>query len=103
METMLLFKALSNESRRQILELLKKPTTNFGPQGCLMDDSHFGGGICVGRIQEKTGLTQSVVSSYLLMMQNAGLLESKRIGQWTYYRRNEKTIQDFAAYIKHNL
>jgi ArsR family transcriptional regulator len=103
MEPILIFKALSNESRRQILELLKRPRENFGLQGCLSSDTDFNGGICVGRIREKTGLTQSVVSSYLLLMQKAGLLESKRYGQWTYYRRDEKTIQTFSDYIKNEL
>jgi DNA-binding transcriptional ArsR family regulator len=33
------------------------------------------------------------------MMLRCGLLESKRCGKWTYYRRNEKTIQELARYI----
>lgn len=55
----------------------------------------FPGGVCVGSIQEKSGLTQSVISSYLASMQKAGLLESRRYGQWTYYRRNEEAITAF--------
>lgn len=49
----------------------------------------YKGGVCVGDIQEKAKVSQSTVSSYLNMMQKAGLLESIRHGQWTYYRRNE--------------
>ena len=103
MDALLIFKVLSNETRRQILEWLKKPDENFGPQTCLPADADFKGGICVGSIQAKAGLTQSVVSSYLSMMQKAGLLESRRFGQWTYYRRNEKCIQEFAVYIRNQL
>ena len=33
------------------------------------------------------------------MMQRAGLLESRRFGKWTYYRRNEETIRKLAEYI----
>jgi ArsR family transcriptional regulator len=34
------------------------------------------------------------------MMQKAGLLESVRYGQWTYYRRNEDFIRQLAEYFK---
>jgi DNA-binding transcriptional ArsR family regulator len=37
------------------------------------------------------------------MMQKAGLLESERHGKWTYYRRNESTIQQVAAFIEKEL
>jgi DNA-binding transcriptional ArsR family regulator len=103
MEAILIFKVLSNEIRCQILEWLKNPDENFGPQTCLPADANFKGGICVGSIQAKAGLTQSVVSSYLSMMQKAGLLESRRFGQWTYYRRNEKCIEEFSDYIRNEL
>ncbi|MFP3394131.1 helix-turn-helix domain-containing protein, partial [Brevibacillus sp. SIMBA_076] len=56
-----------------------------------------------GDIQLKTGLAQSVISSYLLTMKKAGLLDSDRIGKWTYYRRNEKTIREFSEYVQNEL
>ncbi|MEH7814866.1 ArsR family transcriptional regulator, partial [Bacillus toyonensis] len=40
---------------------------------------------------------------YLLTMKKAGLLDSDRIGKWTYYRRNEKTIQEFSEYVQNEL
>jgi ArsR family transcriptional regulator len=103
METIMIFKALSNDTRVKILEWLRNPDENFGPQLYLPTDADFKGGICVGSIQEKTGLAQSVISSYLMIMKKAELLESRRFGQWTYYRRNEETIRKFAEYIKNNM
>ncbi|GLI09146.1 transcriptional regulator [Paenibacillus tyrfis] len=103
MDTTMIFKALSNEARRQILEWLKHPEQHFDPQLYLPKDADFKGGICVGSIQAKTGLTQSVVSSYLSMMQKAGLLESRRYGQWTYYRRNEQLLREFTEYMRNEL
>jgi len=44
----------------------------------------------VGQIQIKAGLTQSTVSEYLSTLQRAGLVKSNRVGQWTYYQRNEE-------------
>ncbi|WP_374989392.1 metalloregulator ArsR/SmtB family transcription factor (plasmid) [Priestia megaterium] len=103
MENLLVFKSLSNETRNQILQWLKEPEKHFGVQCDLPSDTDFKNGVCVGDIQQKSGLAQSVISSYLNTMKNAGLLESKRIGQWTYYRRNEETIQQFKDYVLKNL
>lgn len=57
----------------------------------------FDNGVCVGQIQQKAGLTQSTISEYLSILQRAGLVESTRVGQWTYYKRNEAA---FAALTK---
>ncbi|BFH60202.1 MULTISPECIES: ArsR/SmtB family transcription factor [Paenibacillus] len=103
MEPSLILKALSNETRRQILFWLKHPDEHFDETPYLQQGLTLKIGACVSDIQEKAGLAQSVVSSYLLMMQKAGLLEAERFGKWTFYRRNEKTIQAFADYIRDEL
>ncbi len=103
MEPSLIYKALSNETRRLIMLWLKNPEEFFDEQAYLKQGLNLRIGVCVGDIQAKAELAQSVISSYLLTMQKAGLLESERIGKWTYYRRNEKTIQEFAEYIQKEL
>lgn len=103
MEPSLIYKALSNDTRSQIMQWLKNPEEFFDEKPYLQQGLNFRIGVCVGDIQAKTRLAQSVISSYLLTMQKAGLLESERIGKWTYYRRNEKTIQEFSEYIKKKL
>ena len=93
-------KALSNETRVNILKWLKDPFKNFPPQGgCLDKPVDLQGGVCVSSIREKVGASQSTVSSYLDMMQRAGLLLSERHEKWTYYRRNEEVIKQFSEYI----
>lgn len=103
MEPLLIYKALSNETRSQIMLWLKNPEQFFDEQPYLRQGLNFRIGVCVGDIQARSGLAQSVISSYLVTMQKAGLLESERIGKWTYYRRNEQTIQKFSEYIKEKL
>nr|WP_298704759.1 metalloregulator ArsR/SmtB family transcription factor [uncultured Veillonella sp.] len=99
-----IFKALSNESRLKILQWLKEPKTHFPPQGIHgSEEDVFEGGVCVGSIQDKLGISQSAVSHYLDMMQRAGLLESARFGKWTYYRRNESTIKELVTHIGDSL
>lgn len=95
-----IFKALSNETRLNILQWLKEPEKHFPKQGAhLPKEVSYKGGVCVGDIQEKAKTSQSTVSHYLTMMQQAGLLESVRFGKWTYYRRNEETIRMLAEYF----
>ena len=93
------FKALSNKSRLQMLEWLKEPEINFPEQIA----SGFEHGVCVGQIQSKAGLTQTTVSEYLSILQRAGFIQSKRVGQWTYYKRNEESFTALSKIIESNL
>ena len=104
METRDILKALDNDIRLQIIGWLKQPKKEFSVQADQMPEGKdFEGGVCVGCICEKAGVSQSTASHYLDILQRAGLVESRRIGKWTYYRRNEETIRQFAEYIKNEL
>ena len=48
-------------------------------------------------------MSQSTVSPHLQMMLKVGLLDAERIGQRTYYRRNEQAIDEPADYLKTDL
>lgn len=85
-------KALSNDARLKILEWLKDPKRHFGRQDVGDFDTD---GVCVSVIQRKSGLSQSTVSSYLALLTRARLVKAKRVGQWTYYRRDEAAIRRF--------
>ena len=97
MDQVEIFKALSNKTRLQILNWLKDPELNFPDQKQHADFDH---GVCVGQIQLKAGLTQSTVSEYLSVLQRAGLVKSTRIGQWTYYQRNEEAFKILSELIQ---
>ncbi|MBI3513014.1 MAG: transcriptional regulator [Proteobacteria bacterium] len=64
-------RALANERRLQILDWLKRPRAHFPPQvdGDLVKD-----GVCGVLIAAKLGIT-------------------KRIKQWTFYKRDEARIR----------
>lgn len=97
-------KALANETRLNILRWLRDPEKNFPPQGThLSDPSVIRGGVCVGSIADKAGISQSTISNYLELMKRAGLLESERYGKWTYYRRSEKGIRELSKQIRKEL
>lgn len=88
MDTDKTISALNNPVRRQILTWLKD-RSNFPP--ALPEHANLDG-VCVGYIQEKAGLSQSTISTYMNLLKNAGLVSSERHGQWTFYRRNEPAI-----------
>ncbi|HSC48250.1 MAG TPA: metalloregulator ArsR/SmtB family transcription factor [Gammaproteobacteria bacterium] len=97
MDQVLIFKALANKSRLQILQWMKDPDKHFGatphgkPRGRL---------VCVGEIQEKLGLSQSTASHYLSLLMQAGLVVARRDGQWTFYERNEEALKEIGKFLK---
>ena len=93
-------KILSNKTRVKILNWLKDPERHFPPH---QDIDHFNDGVCVGYIQDKAGLSQSTISTYLNSMQNANLIIPTRHGKWTYYRRNEEVIKSYIEDLKEEL
>ncbi len=97
MDQLEIFKALSNKTRLEILQWLREPEKHFAVQehGDFVDQ-----GVCVGQIQAKAGLTQSTVSEYLTILQKAGLLTQSRVGQWTFYKRNEEAFEILSKMIQ---
>lgn len=96
MDVINVLKALSNEKRIKILEWLKEPGKHFTSPHCDVSQD----GVCVGLIEQKSGLSQSTVSQYLLQLQQAGLISMERQGQWTYCKLNKKFTQKFLAELK---
>ncbi|MEL6931461.1 MAG: metalloregulator ArsR/SmtB family transcription factor [Pseudomonadota bacterium] len=91
--------ALNNPVRRQILEWLKD-RSNFPP--ALPGHENLEG-VCVAYIQEKAKLSQSTISNYMGVLKQAGFVISERYGQWTFYRRDEQSIQAFLAAVQDEL
>src|SRR5436309_15486870 len=89
-------KALASEKRLQILHWLKDPVAHFPPQvdGDLVKD-----GVCGLFIAEKLGVSTPTVSEHLKILSQAGLVRSKRIKQWTFYKRDEARIKEIKKII----
>ena len=100
MDQVEIFKALSNKTRLQILNWLKNPSENFPEQP---NADFVNVGVCVGQIQIKAGLSQSTISEYLSVLQRADLVSATRIGQWTYYKRNNEGLERLSKIINSEL
>jgi DNA-binding transcriptional ArsR family regulator len=100
MSIALAIRALANERRLQILQWLKDPRAHFPPQvdGDLVKD-----GVCGVLIAEKLGVSQPTVSEHLKILSTAGLLRSKRIKQWIFYKRDEAGIRQIKQAIRQTI
>ena len=68
-----------------------------GPDACALDalcgvGDLVADGVCGVLIAEKLGVTQPTISKHLKILSQAGLLSSKRVKQWTFYKRDEARI-----------
>ena len=91
-------KALANPVRRQILQWLKEPQQHFMEQSLPLDM-----GVCAGLIDRRLGLSQSTVSAHLATLQKAGLVSTKKVGQWSFFKRDEAAIQAFLEQLQQSL
>lgn len=89
-EIVLALRALGNERRLQILDWLKDPVAHFRPQvdGDLVID-----GVCALLIAEKMDISQPTLSEHMKILSQAGLVQSKRVKKWTFYRRDNERIE----------
>ena len=82
-------RALASDRRRLILDWLRHPKRHFRPQ---VDGDLVADGVCGALIAEKLGVSQPTASEHLKILSQAGLLQSKRVRQWTFYKRDEGHI-----------
>jgi DNA-binding transcriptional ArsR family regulator len=94
--TATILRAFASDRRLQILEWLKAPRAHFREQvdGDLVED-----GVCGLLIAEKLGVSQPTVTEHMRLLVNIGAVRSKRIKQWTFYKRDEDRIRELMAAI----
>lgn len=104
MNANVVFKALANEHRLQILLWLKHPERYFATERLSQaGETSVAGGVCINAVVEKCGLTQSVVSSYIATLKDAGLIRTERAGKWTYCFYRPEGMLDFVEYLNQEL
>jgi len=80
-------KAISDPARMTILKCLKNP------QCCALD---LDKGMCACDIEAQLGLSQPTISHHMKVLRDAGLVEAEKIGQWVWYKRNEKALKELS-------
>jgi DNA-binding transcriptional ArsR family regulator len=75
------FKALSDKTRREILNILKKSD------------------MTAGDIAEKFSMTQATVSHHLSVLKEAGLIYDRREGKYIKYELNTSVIEEIMIWL----
>ena len=76
-----LFKALNDQTRRDILELLKEKE------------------LTAGEIADKFDISKPSISHHLDLLKQAGLIEADKQGQFIYYSLNTTVVDEFLKWI----
>jgi DNA-binding transcriptional ArsR family regulator len=76
-----LFKALSDETRRKILDLLRN------------------GDLTAGEIAAHFEMSKPAISQHLSVLKNADLVYSLKKGQYVYYSLNSTVFQDIMKWL----
>lgn len=79
----LLFKALGDDSRLRILSLIK-----------------INGEMCGVDLEQVLEFTQTKTSRHLSYLKNAGLLKSRKVDQWTFYKVEDHYKEMVASIFK---
>ncbi len=76
-----LFKALNDQTRRDILQLLQKKD------------------MTAGEIADEFSFSKPTISHHLDLLRQAGLVESVKEGQYIYYSLNTTVMDEIAAWF----
>jgi len=86
--------AIAEPARRRILQALKE-------RGACSIGKDVG--LCASDIEERVHLSQPTISHHMSILNKAGLIDAKKIGQWMWYRRNETALREFTRTLRENL
>jgi DNA-binding transcriptional ArsR family regulator len=86
--------AVADPVRRRILQALKERG------GCSLDKDV---GLCGTDIEQRIHLSQPTISHHMAILKKAGLVETQKLGQWKWYRRNEKAMREFSRALRKSL
>jgi ArsR family transcriptional regulator, arsenate/arsenite/antimonite-responsive transcriptional repressor len=76
-----LFKALNDQTRREIVEMLKKKD------------------MTAGEIADRFNISKPSISHHLDLLKQAGLVEAVKQGQFIYYSLNTTVVDDLVKWV----
>jgi ArsR family transcriptional regulator len=86
--------AIADPTRRRILRTLKiRGACSIGKDV----------GLCASDIEDRIHLSQPTISHHMSILRKAGLVETEKLGQWVWYRRNESALREFGRTLRRSL
>ncbi|MBS1249170.1 MAG: Transcriptional repressor SmtB [Chloroflexi bacterium] len=90
-----IFKALSDPTRLQLIQLLsEQPTGDCPGEPC--NGKKF---LCVNALAHKLGVTQSAVSQHLRVLRQVGLVHGARHGRFVHYSLDQDGLEQYRAIL----
>ncbi len=93
-------KALSGETRLEILRLLASPAQNFNQQWSANPAED---GVCMSLIAEALGVAQPTVTRHIDILRQADFVSVKKMQRWTYCVRNDDAICEYFDWLRERL
>jgi ArsR family transcriptional regulator len=86
--------AIADPTRRRILQTLRvRGACSIGKDV----------GLCASDIEQRIPLSQPTISHHMSILKKAGLVEAQKLGQWMWYRRNDRALRQFAKLLRQSL
>jgi ArsR family transcriptional regulator len=86
--------AIADPTRRRILQTLRvRGACSIGKDV----------GLCASDIEQRIPLSQPTISHHMAILKKAGLVEAQKLGQWMWYRRNDRALRQFAKILRQSL
>ncbi|MEA3244935.1 MAG: metalloregulator ArsR/SmtB family transcription factor [Gemmatimonadota bacterium] len=89
-------KAIARPTRLRILELLGMPDARV-PQGAA--PNAVPPGATATGLRRKLGISQPALSEQVQVLLGTGLIESRKVGRWVIYERDEERIRQLRQTI----
>jgi DNA-binding transcriptional ArsR family regulator len=86
--------AIADPTRRLILQTLRvRGACSIGKDV----------GLCASDIEQRIPLSQPTISHHMSILKKAGLVKAEKLGQWMWYRRNDRALRQFAKILRQSL
>jgi len=86
-------KALASAQRREIVRLLIERSAESGKTCCGADE------VCGCKLSDHLNLAASTVSHHMMVLREAGLVDSRKDGTWVYYTVKRDVLEAVAGAI----
>lgn len=93
-------KALANETRIEVLRVLDEAGTHFAHQASA-DPVEFG--VCMHMLADHFSVSQPTMSRHVDLLRRAGFITAQRWQKWTYCKRDEAALTDYADWLRSSL
>ena len=91
----IVLRAIADPTRRKILRLLQAEASHKNGNGMP--------GWCASDLESRIHLSQPTISHHMKILKSAGLVETRKLGTWVCYERDDNAIRGLRKSLKDEL